>query len=350
MPHPQVLRDLALFVEVAKRLSFSQAAAALDMPVSSLSRRITQFEAAIGLRLLDRTTRKIALTAYGEAYLAQATQVVEEAQRSFDELVAQARGPSGLLKVAVPTDHWVVRHLSEIVSAFARQHEHIHVHLDLRASQVDLVQENYDLAIVGETPREASLIVRKISVIENGLFAAPSYLAAHGRPTHPSELSGHEVLLSTAAEAATWQFQRGGETVSATVRGRLSCNSLSFARRLAITGRGIAAVSVVNVERDLDKGRLEPVLADWAIPPTSIYAVTTSRLIPAKVRHFIDFLALHLGRTFSEVPRLADRIAHGGNDAAIGEPGPVAEACWRPSDRPYRLHRAAAWAPPSGND
>ncbi|KAB1077323.1 LysR family transcriptional regulator, partial [Methylobacterium soli] len=121
MAHPQVLRDMALFVEVAKRKSFSQAAAALDMPVSSVSRRITQFEAAVGLRLLDRTTRKIALTPYGETYLAQATRLVEEAQRSFDDLIAQAKGPSGFLKVAAPSDFWVLQHLSGIVSEFSQQ-------------------------------------------------------------------------------------------------------------------------------------------------------------------------------------------------------------------------------------
>lgn len=348
MSHPQVLRDIALFVEVAKRQSFSQAAAALDMPVSSLSRRITQFETAIGLRLLDRTTRKIALTAYGEAYLAQATRVVEEAQRSFDELVAQAKGPTGFIKLAVPMDYWAVRHLSEIVSAFAQQHEHVHVHLDLRASEVDLVRENYDLAISTETPREATLIVRKVAVIENGLFAAPSYLQAHGRPEHPGDLARYEILMPAAAESTTWQFRRGTETVPVTVSGRVSCNSLSVARRLAITGRGIAAVSVINVERDLDRGRLEPVLPGWSIPPTSVYIVTTSRLIPAKVRRFIDFLTQSLSALFSEVPSLADRIAPPGA-AAIREAATGAQG-WPAAGRPHRVHGAAACRTASRSD
>ncbi|MFE1599199.1 LysR family transcriptional regulator [Methylobacterium sp. ID0610] len=304
---------MALFVEVAKRKSFSQAAAALDMPVSSLSRRITQFEAAVGLRLLDRTTRKLALTAYGEAYLAEATRVVEEAQRSFDELVAQARGPSGLLKVAAPTDFWAVQHLPDIVSAFTERHEHLHVHLDLRTSQIDLVREDYDLAICTELPREASLIVRKIGSIEIGLFAAPAYLLAQGRPEHPADLGEHEVLLPVPAASATWRFSRGGETVSAVVGGRFSCNSLSIARRLAITGRGIAALSVIDVERDLHRGRLEPVLTDWLVPPMDVYIVTTSRLVPTKVRHFIDFLTQRLSTVFSEGPSLARWVAEEGS-------------------------------------
>jgi DNA-binding transcriptional LysR family regulator len=306
MSHPQVLRDLALFVEVAKRKSFSRAADALDMPISSLSRRITQFEATIGVRLLDRTTRKLALTAYGEAYLVQATRVVEDAQRSFEDLVAQAKGPSGQLNIAAPTDFWVTQHLSAIASDFAQQHEQVHVHLDLRSAPVDLIQESYDLAICTEVPREASLIVRKVGSIENGLFAAPDYLCVHGRPDHPGDLSGHEALLS--APSAAWLLSRGGEIHPAQVSGRLSCNSLSLIRHLALAGRGIAALSLNDVERDLEAGRLERILADWAVPATDVFVVTTSRLVPAKVRCFIDFLVQRLGTAFGESRRASDPV------------------------------------------
>jgi DNA-binding transcriptional LysR family regulator len=306
MANPQILRDMTLFVEVAKRKSFSQAATVLDMPVSSLSRRIAQFEASIGLRLLDRTTRKVALTAYGETYLAQATRLVEEAQRSFDELVAQAKGPSGFLRIAAPTDFWAVRHLSEIAADFARQNEHVHVHLDLHAVPVDLVQENYDLAICTEAPREASLIVRKIGILENGLFASPDYLLARRRPGHPRDLAAHEIVLLSAAERVDVEFRRGEEAVSVSVGGSLSCNSLSLARRMAIAGYGIAASSLINVERDVKSGRLEAVLPDWRMPQTDIYVATTSRLVPAKVRSFIDHAAQHLSRAFAATAKVAE--------------------------------------------
>ncbi len=294
---------MTLFVEVARRRSFSQAATVLEMPVSSLSRRISQFEANVGLRLLDRTTRKIALTAYGETYLAQAIRLVEDAQRSFDDLVAQAKGPSGFLRVAAPTDFWAVRYLSEIAADFTRQNEHVHVHLDLHAAPVDLVQEHYDLAICTEAPREASLIVRKIGTLENGLFASPDYLSARPRPEHPHDLAGHEIVLPSAAKRVEVGFQRGGEAVSVNVGGSLSCNSLSLARRMAIDGFGIAATSLINVERDVRSGRLEAVLPEWSLPQTDIYVATTSRLVPAKVRSFIDHAAQHLARTFAATAR-----------------------------------------------
>ena len=179
MPHPQVLRDMALFVEVAKRKSFSQAALALEMPVSSLSRRITVFEQAIGVRLLDRTTRRINLTAYGEAYFAQALRLVEEAQRAYDDITAEAKGASGLLKIAISPDTWMLQQLSGIVSAFKADNPRIQIQVDLSPGSVDLMGERFDLALTVEPPRESTLIVRKVAEVENAIFASlPEFNAA----------------------------------------------------------------------------------------------------------------------------------------------------------------------------
>ncbi|MBB3901033.1 DNA-binding transcriptional LysR family regulator [Methylobacterium brachythecii] len=303
MPHPQVLRDMALFVEVAKRKSFSQAAAALGMPISSLSRRITLFESAIGLRLLDRTTRKLVLTSYGEAYLGQATRLVEEAQRTFDDMVSQAKGPSGQLKIAVPPDFWVLRHLSGIISEFSREHENIQVHVDLKPPPVDLVGDNYDLSIAIEEPRETSLIVRKVGDLENALFASRSYLLAQGRPEHPQQLPQHRMILPAQGSSAKWVLTRSGETATVVVNGPVSCNSLSLARQFAVSGQGITSANLINVERDLISGKLERVLPDWWLPPTPVYIVTTSRLLPAKARTFIDFATRRLSAILIAVAR-----------------------------------------------
>ncbi|MEA1831262.1 LysR family transcriptional regulator [Methylobacterium durans] len=303
MPSPQILRDIALFVEVAKRLSFSKAAEALDMPVSSLSRRISQFEAEIGIRLLDRTTRRTVLTSAGETYLAQASQLVEDAARSFDELVAQAKGPTGLLKVAAPPDFWAVQHLPDLTAEYSALHEQVHVHLDLQGAKVDLVREDYDLAIISEEPKDASLIVRRVGVTTNRLFAAPDYLEARGRPEHPGDLAEHDIVLPVASRTTTWQFRRDDEVIDATVSGRISCGDRNLARRFAVTGRGITLASDINVERDVSTGRLEPVLPEWQLPATSIYIATTSRLLPAKTRSYIDFVSKRLGGVLSEAGR-----------------------------------------------
>ena len=289
MPNSQVLRDMALFVEVAKRKSFSQAAVALGMPISSLSRRIASFEQSVGLRLLDRNTRKLILTSYGEAYLAQATRLVDEAQQALDNLVAEARGPSGLLKIAAPPDFWVLHHLSRIVTDFSSVYENISVHVDLKPTPVDLVSDSYDLAIAIKEPRETSLIVRKVAEVENGLFAAPSYLSAEGSLRTPECLSVHHAIVSDGGAGTTWSFTRGSEIASVAVSGPISCNSPSLARRFALAGQGIFNAHHLSVERDVTNGRLVQVLPEWDLAPTPVYIVTTSRLLPAKARSFIDY-------------------------------------------------------------
>lgn len=311
MPHPQLLRDMALFVEVARRKSFSQAAAALGMPISSLSRRITLFESAVGLRLLDRTTRKLALTSYGEAYLAQVSRLVDEAQRTFDDMMAVAKGPSGFLKIAAPPDFWVLRHLSGVITEFSAQHEHIHVHVDLKPAPIDLVGDNYDLAVAIEEPRETSLIVRKVAEVENGLFGAPAYFDERGEPATPLDLESHQVIVPSQGTSATWSLSRAGETVAITVGGPISCNSPSLARRFAVAGQGITTANVINVDSDVSNGRLRRVLPDWTLPATPVYFVTTSRLLPAKSRSFIDFATKRLAAVLATASRDGRRSATG---------------------------------------
>ncbi len=292
MPHPQVLRDMALFVEVAKRRSFSQAALVLGMPVSSLSRRITVFETAIGLRLLDRTTRRLTLTSYGEAYFAQATRLVEEAQRAYDDIMAEAKGPSGLLKIAVPADRGVQEHLSTIISDFANGNEHVRLQLGVGHGPVDLMEDRHDLALTVETPRETSLIVRKVAALANGVFAAPSYLEDWGRPMSPQDLTDHNVVVPN--QPTNWSFVRRGETASVAVSGQIGCNAPSLMRTFALAGHGLFAANLSAIRADVASGALEQVIPDWTLQPTPVYIVTTSRLLPAKVRSFIDFATRRL--------------------------------------------------------
>lgn len=286
---------MALFVEVAKRKSFSQAAVALDVPISSLSRRITQFETSIGLRLLDRTTRKLVLTPHGEAYYEQATRLVEEAQRTFDELIAQAKGPSGLLKIAAPPDPWVLDHLSAVTAEFSARYAQVRVHLDLWPHLVDLAQDGYDLALAVGAPRETSMIARKVAELENGLFAAPDYLGRTGRPETPADLARHRaVLVGQPSASSAWPLRRDDEVVSVAVCGTVSSNSQGMARRFAVAGQGIALLQAIDAEPDVEAGYLERVLPDWRGSPSPVFIVTTSRLLPAKTRRFIAFASRHL--------------------------------------------------------
>lgn len=280
---------MALFVEVAKRKSFSQAALALEMPVSSLSRRITVFESTIGVRLLDRTTRKISLTSYGEAYFKHALRLVEEAQRAYDDITAEAKGPSGLLKIAAPPDTWMLQHLSTLLTEFKANHAYVQLQIDLGYCSVDLVGGRYDLALTLDPPQEGSVIARKIMEVENGIFAAPAYLEDWGCPNVPQDLVDHHVIVP--GPSAEWVLSRGGETATVAVSGPVSSNSPTLTRRFAIEGQGLFADSLSHVRADVESGALVQVMPTWRLQPTSIHIVTTSRLLPAKVRSFIDFAA-----------------------------------------------------------
>ncbi|MFE1599162.1 LysR family transcriptional regulator [Methylobacterium sp. ID0610] len=313
MAHPQVLRDMALFVEVAKRKSFSQAAAALDVPISSLSRRITQFEAAIGLRLLDRTTRKLALTPHGEAYYAQAIRLVEEAQRSFDDLVAQARGPSGLLRISAPPEAWVLRHLPDVIGTFLKTHDQVSIHVELRMANAESAADGCDLAITTEEPRETAMIARRLGHLRTGLFAAPAYLARAGTPRHPDDLRAPHVLLA-AAPGTALTLERDGEQVAVAPEGALSCNSLALVRRFAAAAQGLALLP--EIDGEAEEPALQRVLPDWSGPSLPVVIVTASRLVPAKARAFIDVAGRHLATLLSprgaegdEAPDLAPAYA-----------------------------------------
>jgi len=303
MAHTQILRDMALFVEVGRRKSFTKAAEALGMPISSLSRRITSFEAVLGVRLIDRTTRRLELTVYGESYLAEATRIVEAATRSFDELVAQAKGPAGTLRIAVPPDAWLARRLAGVLAGFSQSHKQIRLDVDPRAGAIDLSGERYDLAIVLDAPSDASLIARKATEVEVGLYAAPSYLRGAPPLRAPFDLAAHQAVHAGSGESESWCLlgQTAVETVS--VSGAISCRNPELGRSLALDGVGIAAAPHSAVEEDVTAGRLKRVLPDWRLPPVPVYLVTTSRLIPARARCFIDYAARRLPTALASEPR-----------------------------------------------
>ncbi len=294
MPHSQVLRDMALFVEVARRRSFTAASAALGMPVSSLSRRIAAFEAMAGARLIERTTRKLSLTPYGQAYYDQATRIVEDAQKSFDELVAQAKGPSGTLRLAVPPDAWIVGALAKLLDEYSGDNGQVVLHVEQRPAPVDLTDGLLDLAVVIEEPADSSLISRRVAEVATGLFAAPSYLDGVGRPDVPADLEGCRAIHTGAGADPRWLLFRDCESATVELRASVSCRGGDMARQLAVAGHGIVGACHACVEADVEAGRLEQVLPDWRLPPTSVYVLTTSRLLTARARSFVDHAARRL--------------------------------------------------------
>ncbi|MFG1328816.1 LysR family transcriptional regulator [Xanthobacter autotrophicus] len=284
----ELLNDMALFVEVVKARSFRRAAETIGMPNSTLSRRIGLLEKAIGLRLLHRTTRKIELTEAGQIYFERCKRIVDEARLAHEQLGEILAQPSGVLRVSLPVD-FATTFLAPQIAEFSRRYPGISFEFDLTPRRVDLVTEPFDVAIrMGEQP-DSNLIARQIAVLPRYLYASPRYLELYGEPRQPADLSGHECLRMRPS-ANVWTLHDATEAIDVTVGGRFQLNSIGMMRRLAAFDLGIAMLAEEIVADDLANGRLRRVLPQWQATPVPVYAITETRLLPAKTLRFIDFL------------------------------------------------------------
>jgi DNA-binding transcriptional LysR family regulator len=288
-----LLNDMALFVEVVKARSFRRAAEAIGMPNSTLSRRISALEKAIGLRLLHRTTRKIELTGAGQLYFERSKRIVDEARLAHEQLGEMLAQPSGLLRVSLPVDFATI-YLAPLVAEFARRYPGISFEFDLTPRRVDLVAEPFDVAIRMGELADSHLIARQLARLPRYLYASPRYLEISGEPKKPDDLAQHECLRMP--RATTWTLDDGTKKVEVAVGGRFTLNSVGMIRRLATLDLGIALHAEAIVADDLAAGRLRRVLPQWQATPIAVYAITETRLLPAKTQRFIEFLQERLGR------------------------------------------------------
>lgn len=290
----ELLNDMALFVEVVKAKGFRLAAEAVGMPNSTVSRRISLLEKAIGLRLLHRTTRKIELTEAGLIYFERCKRIVDEARLAHEQLGEMLAQPSGVLRAALPVDFANI-YLAPLIAKFARRYPGITFDFDLSPRVVDLVSEPFDVAIRMGKPSDSNLIARQLANLRCFLYASPRYLEQSGKPSHPTDLVHHECLGFRSGKTNVWTLLRGKESVDVAVGGRFQLNSVGLIRRLATLDLGITVLPEEIVADDVAHGRLHRILPDWEGPATPVYAMTETRLLPAKTQRFIEFLREHLG-------------------------------------------------------
>lgn len=285
--------DLLLFARVVDEGSFSRAAERVGLPKSTVSRRIAALEATLGERLLLRTTRKLTVTDFGLSMLEHANQVASEVEAA--SALAQHRQvePSGRLRVSMPGDFANIV-LGPLLAEFIAAHPAISLEIDLSPRRVDLIGENFDVAIrMGSLPDDASLAARRVALFSAGLYASPLYLERHGVPAEPEALMQLDALhlLGRNGEPLPWQLTRKNAHWEGTPPGRATINSPELLIRLACAGAGIAAVSdhyAMPYERS---GELIRVLPDWSLPPAPAWAVFPGRrLMPARTRVFLDAL------------------------------------------------------------
>ena len=285
--------DLLIFARVAEAGSFSRAAERIGLPKSTVSRRIAFLEEQLGERLMLRTTRRLTLTEFGRQLLEHARQVAAEvdAVKALSEY-RQAR-PSGRLRVSMPNDFATLL-LTDMLAAFSALHPAVSLELDLSPRRVDLLGENFDLAVrIGDLPDDTLLAARRIAVFPGGLYAAPGYLAERGEPVSPEGLDQHDTLsfLGRNGAATGWTLISGERRWQGAPPSRLVANAPELLISLARAGAGIAAVPDYFAVPSVRRGELRRVLPDWHMPsPTAWVVFPGRRLMPAKTRAFIDML------------------------------------------------------------
>lgn len=295
MPRPSSLNDVLLFIEVARTGSFSRAAINLEIPGATLSRRISTLEQELGIRLFDRTTRRIVLTEAARRYFERCAPLVDELRIADDSLRDETKHPKGHLRLSAPVDfaiHW----LAPLMPEFARQHPAISFDIDLSPQNSDLLSGRTDLAIRLGSVNDDHLIARRIGVIHMALFAAPDYLVRHGRPTHPLDLVDHDCLhVLPSKQPIRWRLtDRQLKTTEVVVRGRFGLNNMSLMRYLTKQGMGIAILPIRMALENVAAGTLEAVLPDYELPSMPVNIILSSRLQPSSTRTFIDFVATQL--------------------------------------------------------
>lgn len=285
----ELLNHMSYFVEVVKARSFHGAAQALGMPNSTLSRKISELEKSIGLRLLHRTTRKIELTEAGLLYYERCRRIVDEARLAHEQLGEMLAQPQGGLRISVPSDFAIVV-LAPVIREFAEHYPGITFDFDLTPRNVDLVSEPFDLAIrMGNQP-DSGLIARKLGALPRYYYASPAYLQKNGTPVDPQRLTDHECLLMRTDKSSSWTLYRGSKAETVKVGGKFQMNSIGMMRRLAQMGVGIAMLPEPIVQEDIQNGTLVRILSEFEAEPVTIFALTETRLIPAKTQVFIEFL------------------------------------------------------------
>ena len=293
-----MLKNMQLFVEVAKAKSFRRAADVLGMPNSTVSRRISELERSVGLRLLNRTTRQVDLTDVGRAYFESCERIIEDAQTAHQALINLHAKPSGLIRVSMPVDFSIV-FLSPLLADFSLLYPGIRFELDLTPASADVVGDAVDVSIRMREPKEQNVIAKRLATLKTELYASPAYLQSMGTPRSPQDLLNHACLRMRDSPWVLHRKDGSGEEVVA-VTGQFIANNAGYLRTLALRGQGIVMTAKKMVQPDLDAQALVRVLPDWTLQDVSIYALTGTRLLPSKVRMLVDYLAKHLPIAIAE--------------------------------------------------
>ena len=290
------LYEMSVFSKVVTAGSLSAAARDLGVSTAVVSRRLAALEARLGVRLIHRTTRRLALTDEGASYHEACARILGEIEDADAAAAAKRIEPQGLLKVALPAS-FGHKHIAPLVPPFALRYPKIQLAFSLSDRTVNMVEEGYDLAIrIGEL-EDSSLAARKLAPNRRVVCASPEYLRRHPAPRTPIDLQQHNCLTTNDLQM-NWEYKApDGKRGTVRVAGHYACDNWEVLREWAMAGLGVALKSTWDVRRQLEEGSLIPLLPGYDFgTDVAIYAVYPHRrYLPAKTRAFIDFLAESFG-------------------------------------------------------
>lgn len=287
---------LKVFRQVVEVGSFAAAARQLGLSPAAISKNIGELEAHLGVRLLNRTTRRLSRTEAGLQYYDSVVRVLDELDEADAALGPRQRRPSGLLRVATPTTLTLMR-LSAAMPRFLDRYPELSVDLHIDSRRINLVEDGFDIVIrASEALVDSSLVARKLVTMQQVVCGSPAYFHRNSRPMHPRDLQQHNCLkFSLSGDVHEWEFSKGAERERASVSGRYRATSSWVVRDAIRAGCGLSLLPRIYIKDDLEEGALETVLDDWISVQYSVYAVYPSRrYVPAKVHAFLDFVVEEL--------------------------------------------------------
>ena len=291
-----IVASMRLFAAVVDAGSFARAADKLDLSRGMATRYVAQLEAHLGVRLLNRTTRKLSLTEAGTDYYQRATQILAMVEEAETSVAQEASVPRGTLRVT-SSQAFGVRHLGWAITEYLQRYPGVQIDVALNDRVVDLVEEGFDLAVRVAGHIEPGLIARKLATARIVACASPGYLKKHGAPKAPEELGDHNCLTYVNWSMQNeWLFRRKNVERKVSISGNLRGNNGDILSTAAIEGLGVILHPTFMVYEALREKKLVRILSDWKVDDLTVFAVYPNRkFLPPKVRSFIDFLAERFG-------------------------------------------------------
>ncbi|MEV4782940.1 LysR family transcriptional regulator [Burkholderia sp. LMU1-1-1.1] len=284
-------RQISTFVEVVARGSLSAAARAEGIAPAMIGRRLDALESRLGVKLLQRTTRKLALTDEGAAFLEDCQRILAELEEAESAVAERSAHATGHLMISAPAG-FGRQHVAPLLPSFLSEHRDVTATLNMSDRVVDIVGEGIDVAIRIASLADSNLVSVKLADNERVVVAAPSYLKRYGEPKTLADLAKHNCLaISSEGSQRGWTFRDNGKNVVLKVNGNMGCNDGQVLHDWALAGKGLAWRSMWEVGSEIEAGKLQTVLDQHAAPGNDIYAVFAQRRhLPLRIRAFVDFL------------------------------------------------------------